>query len=146
EKAGLAYTVFEKAFVGFLNLKNQHKLQNGSTILTVADLGLSSKKKRLWIMDLQNKRVLLNTWVSHGQGSGGDMATRFSNRPNSHQSSLGFYLTGEVYYGKHGRSLRLDGLDKGFNSKARARAIVIHGADYVSQQTINGLNRLGRSF
>src|SRR5690606_11848276 len=91
------------------------------------------------------KQLLLNTWVSHGRGSGVEMATKFSNTSSSHQSSLGFYVTGEVYHGKHGRSLRLDGMDADFNSKARERAIVIHGASYVSAQAIKSLNRLGLS-
>ncbi len=90
--------------------------------------------------------LVLNTWVAHGQGSGDDMANRFSNNNESHQSSLGFYLTDDVYIGKHGKSLRLDGLDNGINSAARARGIVVHAADYVCQNTINQIGRLGRSF
>jgi hypothetical protein len=91
----------------------------------------------MWIIDILNKSLILNTWVAHGQGSGDDMANRFSNNNESHQSSLGFYLANEVYFGKHGRSLKLDGLDEGINSAARARGIVIHAADYVCQNTIN---------
>ncbi|WP_225872655.1 murein L,D-transpeptidase catalytic domain-containing protein [Pedobacter frigoris] len=83
--------------------------------------------------------------VAHGQRSGSDKASHFSNSNNSFQSSIGFYLTGEVYYGQHGRSLRLDGMDEGYNSIARKRSIVVHGADYVSQETINALGWLGRS-
>jgi len=145
EDTGLSFDVFENAFIGFLNLKNSHKVPRESSILSIADFNLSSKKKRLWIVDLQNESLLLNTWVSHGRGSGGEMATQFSNTTNSHQSSLGFYVTGEVYSGKHGRSLRLDGMDQGFNSNARSRAIVLHGASYVSSQAIKSLNRLGLS-
>jgi hypothetical protein len=83
--------------------------------------------------------------VAHGQRSGADKAVKFSNTNNSFQSSIGFYITGETYNGQHGRSLRLDGVDDGFNDNARKRAIVVHGADYVSQGTINALGRLGRS-
>ncbi len=144
-QAGLDKDVFRKAYAGFLNLKAAGKVAASSSVLSVADFTLSSKKKRLWIIDLKEQKLLLHTWVAHGRGSGGDMATQFSNVSNSHQSSLGFYVTGEVYNGKHGRSLRLDGMDKGYNHKARERAIVVHGAAYVSQQAIAGLGRLGRS-
>jgi len=145
ENAGLSFEVFEKAYIGFLNLQTSHKVSEQSSILSIADFNQSSKNKRLWIIDLKNESLLLNTWVSHGRGSGGDIATQFSNTNNSHQSSLGFYVTGEVYSGKHGRSLRLDGMDNGFNSNARSRAIVLHGASYVSPQAIKNLNRLGLS-
>ncbi len=145
EKHGLSFNVFEKAYTGFLNLQSSDKVRSDASVLSIADFSISSKKKRLWIVDLDKGELLMNTWVSHGRGSGGEMATRFSNTVNSHQSSLGFYLTGEVYYGKHGRSLRLDGMDQGFNSRARERAIVVHGASYVSSQAIKNLNRLGLS-
>lgn len=145
EAEGLRFDVFEKAYVGYLNLHGAGQAVSESSILSIADFNQSSKSKRLWIVDLKNPELLLNTWVSHGRGSGGEMATRFSNTNNSHQSSLGFYLTGEVYYGKHGRSLRLDGMDAGFNDNARQRAIVLHGATYVSQSAIRSLNRLGLS-
>jgi len=112
----------------------------------VVDFNKSSRSKRMWVIDLLNKKLLLNTWVAHGQGSGDDVATHFSDTNESHQSSLGFYVTDDIYFGKHGRSLRLDGMDAGFNSHARERAVVLHAADYVSQGTINTLGRLGRSF
>src|SRR5690606_27954899 len=145
EQLGLPFDVFEKAYIGFLNLKDSQKISEESSVLSIADFSQSSKKKRLWIVDLKDSSLLLNTWVSHGRGSGGDIPTKFSNINNSHQSSLGFYVTGEVYYGKHGRSLRLDGMDNGFNSNARQRAIVMHGASYVSPQAIKSLDRLGLS-
>lgn len=146
QESGLAFDVFEKAVTGYTNLKLAHKLPEGSTVLTVVDFTKSSREKRMWIIDLFNKHLLLNTWVAHGQGSGDEMATHFSDRNDSHQSSLGFYLTDNVYMGKHGRSLRLDGLDSGFNSNARMRDIVIHGANYVSQAAINRKGYVGRSF
>lgn len=142
---GLSFNVFEKAYTGYLNLQGSNKVRPDASILSIADFSISSKKKRLWIVDLDKGELLMNTWVSHGRGSGGEMATNFSNTVNSHQSSLGFYVTGEVYYGKHGRSMRLDGMDQGFNSRARERAIVVHGASYVSEQAIKNLNRLGLS-
>lgn len=145
EELGLPFDVFEQAFIGYLNLKDSQKISEESSVLSIADFSQSSKKKRLWIVDLKDNTLLLNTWVSHGRGSGGDIPTKFSNTNNSHQSSLGFYVTGEVYYGKHGRSLRLDGMDNGFNSNARQRAIVLHGATYVSPQAIKSLDRLGLS-
>jgi len=144
DSAGLSETVFEKALTGFYNFKYSGLLHSRS-ILTIADFDQESCKKRLYIIDLDKKELLLNTWVAHGQNSGGDKPAHFSNDANSNQSSLGFYLTGEIYYGKHGKSLKLDGMDQGFNDKARARAIVVHGADYVCQETINQLGRLGRS-
>lgn len=145
ESSGLSFDTFRKAYIGYINLKTLGKVPNSSSILSIADFDLSSKAKRLWILNLSTRELLFNTWVSHGRGSGSEMATAFSNITNSHQSSLGFYVTGEVYYGKHGRSLRLDGMDQGFNNNARSRAIVIHGADYVSENTIRNLNRLGLS-
>ena len=144
DSAGLSEAVFEKALTGFYNLKYSGLTQSNG-ILTIADFDQESCKKRLYIMDLENNKLLLNTWVAHGQNSGGDKPECFSNIPSSNQSSLGFYITGETYMGKHGRSLRLDGMDVGFNDQARARAIVLHGADYVSQKSIDQLGRLGRS-
>jgi hypothetical protein len=146
QQTGMDAAVLQKAVTGYLNLKLANKLSPNSNIITVIDFSKSSREKRMWIIDILNKSLILNTWVAHGQGSGDDMASRFSNNNESHQSSLGFYLANEVYFGKHGRSLKLDGLDEGINSAARARGIVIHAADYVCQNTINQIGRLGRSF
>ncbi len=144
KEAGLNFDVFEKALTGFYNLKKSNKLSNKS-ILTIADFDQFSTKKRLYIIDLNKKQLLLNTWVAHGQRSGNDEAINFSNQNDSFSSSLGFYITGEVYFGVHGRSLKLDGMDNGFNNNARMRSIVVHGAPYVSMGTISALGRLGRS-
>ena len=146
QKADLALPVFEKAITGFMNLKNQNALNQDKNIITIVDFTKSSTSKRMWIVDLQKKTLLLNTYVAHGQGSGADLATSFSNIAESHQSSIGFYITSETYFGKHGLSLKLDGLDKGINDLARDRAIVIHGAKYVSEDFIKKTGRLGRSF
>ncbi|TWI97690.1 L,D-transpeptidase-like protein [Mucilaginibacter frigoritolerans] len=146
QESGLEVEVFKKAITGYLNLRGKNKIPASSSILTVVDLAKSSHEKRMWIIDILNKTLVLNTWVAHGHGSGEDMATRFSDKMNSHKSSLGFYLTDDVYYGKNGRSLRLDGLDAGFNTNARARAIVVHGADYVGEGNIDEEGRLGRSY
>jgi hypothetical protein len=145
QQTGLALPVFEKAMTGFINLKNRNFLNNNKEILTVVDYTKPSTEKRMWIIDLANNSILLNTYVAHGQGSGDNIATKFSNVAESHQSSVGFFLTNETYSGKHGLSLKLDGLDKGINSKARDRAIVVHGASYVSENFINQHGRLGRS-
>jgi hypothetical protein len=115
-------------------------------ILTVIDFSLPSNKKRLWVIDLKNKKVLFNDLVAHGKNSGGIYARKFSNTQSTYMSSLGFYLTGNTYQGKHGLSLTLNGMDKNFNDNARDRAIVIHGANYVGDDFIRKYGRLGRSF
>lgn len=114
-------------------------------LLTVIDFSLPSTEKRLWVIHVEKREILLNTVVAHGRNTGELMATNFSNTPESFQSSLGFYKTAETYQGKHGYSLRLDGLEKGFNDQARARAIVIHGADYAREEFAKSTGRLGRS-
>lgn len=146
EETGMDSTVFRRALTGYLNLKETGKLSEGKQILTVVDFNKPSTEKRLWVIDLASHTVLFNTYVAHGQGSGDNMATSFSNRAESHQSSLGFYVTDETYQGKHGLSLRLNGLDRGFNTNAHERAVVIHGADYVSDNFIAKHGRLGRSY
>jgi len=146
QETGLDVSVFQKALTGYFNIKSTNKLAQNSNVITVVDFTKASSVKRMWIIDLLNDKLLLNTWVAHGQGSGNDMATNFSDTNESHQSSLGFYLADDIYFGKHGRSLRLDGLDEGFNTSARARGIVVHAAEYVSQATIAQMGRLGRSF
>jgi hypothetical protein len=134
---------FEMAMEGFLKLKKNGAIQKD--ILTLVDYSLSSNENRLWVIDLKNNIVLFQSLVSHGRNSGNEFAGKFSNKPESYKSSLGFYATGETYYGKHGYSLRLDGLEKGINSNARARAIVVHGANYVSEKFAEQNGRLGRS-
>ncbi len=144
KEVGLSEPTFEKALTGFYNLKKAGQLSKKS-ILTIVDFDQLSTQKRLYIIDLDKTEILLNTWVAHGQRSGNDEAINFSNQNDSYTSSLGFYVTGEVYKGMHGKSLKLDGMDNGFNNNARMRSIVVHGADYVSPGTINALGRLGRS-
>lgn len=114
-------------------------------LLTVIDYSLPSHERRLWVLDLVHARVLAHELVAHGRGTGDDQARRFSNRPGSLQSSLGTFVTGSVYHGKHGLALRLRGLDPGLNDRAEARAIVMHGAPYVSEAVAAKLGRLGRS-
>lgn len=114
--------------------------------LTVIDYSKPSTQKRLWVLDLTTREVLYEELVAHGQGSGGNLAAAFSNTPDSHQTSLGLFVTGEPYVGKNGYSLRLDGLDRGFNDRARERAIVMHGAPYVNADVARTQGRLGRSW
>jgi hypothetical protein len=114
--------------------------------LTIIDYSRPSTARRLWVFDLRSRARLFEELVSHGQGTGNDLATRFSNEPESHQSSLGLFVTAEAYVGKNGYSLRLDGLDRGFNDRARERAIVMHGAPYVSEAFAAAQGRLGRSW
>ena len=140
-----AYQVFRKGLVGFLNISRE-ELLNEKNILTLIDFSLPSSEKRLWVVDLDEKKVLFHELVAHGRNSGNLYAEEFSNVKNSNTSSLGFYLTGEKYHGKYGLSLRLDGMEKGFNDHARERAIVLHGADYVSEDFVKAQGRLGRSF
>lgn len=142
----ISFEAFDNAYRGYLNLLNAGKLNNNKPILTIADFSLSSTQKRLWLIDIRNMKVLMNEYVAHGQGSGNEFATSFSNTENSHQSSLGFYVTDDTYVGKHGTSLRLHGMDNGYNSAAYERSIVVHGADYVSPSFIAGQGRLGRSW
>jgi len=146
ENDTLPFDVFQKACRGYLNLKNAGKLSADRQILSICDFTRSSGDARLWIIDMAQGKVLYHTYVAHGQGSGEEFATAFSNRSNSHQSSLGFYVTGDTYEGEHGLSLRLHGMDNGFNSAAYDRGIVVHGAAYVCNSFIREHSRLGRSW
>ncbi|WP_372647551.1 murein L,D-transpeptidase catalytic domain family protein [Draconibacterium sp.] len=137
--------IFGKAMIGFEKLKSENRIGN-TDIITIIDLSLPSTKRRLWIIDLKQKKVVENSLVAHGKNSGQLNAKFFSNTIGSYQSSLGFYITGKTYYGKHGLSLYLNGVETAINDKAKERAIVIHGAPYVSQEFIDEYGRLGRSF
>ncbi|MEX0996124.1 MAG: murein L,D-transpeptidase catalytic domain family protein [Flavobacteriaceae bacterium] len=134
---------FTQALKGYEKLQEAEKIEK--SLLTVVDFSLSANEKRLWVIDLEQEEIVYQTYVAHGRNTGDEYAKSFSNVPESYQSSLGFYATAETYYGKHGYSLRLDGLENGINDKARERAIVIHGADYATENFINEHGRLGRS-
>lgn len=138
--------VFVAAYIGFRNLVAEGKVAEGNHLLSICDFSLSANIPRLWVLDLHRKKLLYNTLVAHGQGTGEEFATQFSNTENSHQSSLGFYITEGTYYGSNGYSLRMQGMDQGYNHNAYDRAIVIHGADYVSSEFIRSNKRLGRSW
>lgn len=135
------YKAFEQALLGFEQINPKVK-----DIITIIDFTLPSTQKRMFVLDLVNKKVLFHSIVSHGRNSGENYATSFSNRHGSYQSSLGFYLTDQTYMGSNGYSLILDGLEKGINDQARARAVVMHGADYCSENVIKSNGRLGRSY
>jgi hypothetical protein len=145
-KNKISFEAFSKAYKGYVNLKKAGKLSSGRNIISIADFSLASTAKRLWVIDLSKKKVLFNTHVAHGQGSGNTYATSFSNTDASHQSSLGFYVTRSTYCGKHGCSLRLEGMDRGFNDNAGSRAVVMHAANYCSPGYVKANNRLGRSW
>lgn len=143
EAMGLSKQTLQYAYKGYAQLAARGAVRNNT--LTVVDFSQSSRKKRMYIIDMEKEKVLLNTYVAHGKNSGLDYATRFSNRMSSLQSSLGFYVTENTYFGKHGLSLRLEGLERGYNDKAMERAIVVHGASYIGEHRKNsGYN--GRSF
>lgn len=141
---GLSEGAFFSAVAGLQQLVAEGKLQNDS-IVSIVDFSLPSTEKRLFVIDLNNKKILFNTLVSHGRNSGENNATSFSNRPNSFKSSLGFYITGQTYSGKHGLSLRLIGEERGINDNAERRGIVMHSADYVNDEWARGTGRIGRS-
>lgn len=143
---GLSNDAFRFALLGFERMKKEGKLLNQS-ILTIIDFSQSSTKKRMYVIDLYKKVLLFNTYVAHGKNTGEEYAQQFSNIPGTFQSSLGFYLTENMSIGsKVGLSLLLKGLEQGINDKAREREIIIHGADYATEDFIKKTGRLGRSY
>ncbi len=143
DDSDLDFKAFETALKGYLKLQEEEKIEEGS-FLTVIDMSVSANKNRFFLIDVKNEKIIHKSIVAHGRNSGGEFAKDFSNKVGSFKSSIGFYKTAETYSGKHGLSLRLDGLEFS-NSKARERAIVIHAADYVSTGFIKQNGRLGRS-
>ncbi|MDR0229452.1 MAG: murein L,D-transpeptidase catalytic domain family protein [Flavobacteriaceae bacterium] len=136
--------IFAKALKGYYKMQEEGIIKNEK--LTIVDFSVSSAKERLWVIDMATNEIILQSLVAHGKKTGEEYATKFSNRIDSHQSSLGFYVTGETYNGSNGFSMRLDGLEKGFNDNARTRAIVVHGADYASPRLVQSQGKLGRSY
>lgn len=141
---GLSDEAYDLAVQGYLKLKESRNIRKDE-LLTIIDFSLPSSQKRLFILDVEAGKVLFNTYVAHGRGSGKLVAESFSNVPESFQSSVGFYETAGTYNGKNGFSMKLKGLEKGINHKAEERAIVVHGAPYVSEQFIRQQGYLGRS-
>jgi hypothetical protein len=143
---GLSSEVFQLALKGYRKLETGGKLKN-SNILTIIDFSQSSKKKRLYVVDLRNKTLLFNTYVAHGKNTGDEYAKYFSNKSGSYKSSLGFYITKNHATGSSvGLSLIIDGVEKGFNDNALRREIIMHGAAYATEKFIRQTGRLGRSF
>lgn len=144
QSAGLDLKVFKMAMIGFHALKNEGKVGK-KNLITIIDFTKASTEKRFYTIDLDQRKLKFHSLVAHGRNTGENLAKSFSNQQHSNQSSLGFYLTGESYVGSKGYSLRLDGQEKNFNGNLRARAVVIHSADYVSEEWIRKNGRIGRS-
>lgn len=145
-ETGLTKDIFDLAIKGLKKLDSDGKLNNPN-IVTIVDYSQSSNKKRLYVIDLKNKKLLFNTFVAHGRNTGEEYAKSFSNDEGSYKSSLGFYITEHPIIGSHtGFSLQIDGVEKGFNDHAVQRAIIIHAAEYATENFIQKHGRLGRSY
>jgi L,D-transpeptidase catalytic domain len=145
EDSGLSRQAFQNAWVGYYKLRKKGLLKK-TNVLTICDFSQSSSNQRMYVIDVRNRRVLYRTYVAHGINSGEEYANSFSNKMESCKSSLGFYITSGTYSGVNGISLRIDGVDKGFNDNARKRAIVIHGANYVSMRVVHKYGMMGTTF
>ncbi|MCZ0921556.1 murein L,D-transpeptidase catalytic domain family protein [Vibrio diabolicus] len=135
------FKLFRDAYIAYQKTPDRKK-----SVLTIIDYSKPSTEKRFYVVDLDKKKLIYNTYVSHGVNSGKKTATQFSNVVNSRKTSLGTFLTDTTYYGSNGYSLRLDGLSSGLNDKARERYIVVHGADYANPSFIKKNGYLGRSW
>lgn len=144
DELGLSEEAYNYAITGFENLKRAGRIANDK-IISIADFSQPSSKKRLFVIDLSSFKLLFNTYVAHGQNTGQEYARAFSNNPDSHQSSLGFYITSGTYNGGNGYSMYLNGMEKGINNLAYDRSIVMHGAPYVSEGFIKMRGYIGRS-
>ena len=142
---GLTKAAFNYAYKGYTYLQDKRMLSRAS-VLTICDFSQSSRRKRFFVIDMNEQKVLINTYVAHGRKSGSEYANSFSNSPESHMSSLGFYKTETTYYGGNGLSLKIEGLERGFNDKADSRNIVVHGSDYVGGDFIKNNPFNGRSY
>lgn len=142
---GLSKEAFDYAWQGYSKLLSQNLIQK-EQYLTICDFSQPSSQKRLYIIDVENRLLINNTFVAHGKNSGSEYATRFSNKHESLQSSLGFYITHNTYIGKHGLSLRIRGMEPGINDNAMSRTIVIHGAEYVDPARAKAGVFMGRSW
>jgi hypothetical protein len=144
EKLGMNYDVFRYGMIGFYSLKQDGKVSDRN-LVSFIDFTKPSTEKRFYTVDLDSRTVKYHSLVSHGRNTGENIAQSFSNKQHSNQSSLGFYVTGETYVGSKGYSMRLDGVDGEYNSNMRDRAVVMHDAEYVSEEWIRKYGRLGRS-
>ncbi|HMH24349.1 MAG TPA: murein L,D-transpeptidase catalytic domain family protein [Puia sp.] len=145
KEMGLSRKALEYALKGYYYLLEHHRLAR-TNILSICDLSQSSRNKRLYVVDLEQKKVVINTYVAHGRNSGQEYARTFSNNPRSHKSSLGFYVTEGTYQGNNGISLKIHGQERGFNDRADGRNIVIHGSEYVGSDYLRMNSFTGRSF
>jgi L,D-transpeptidase catalytic domain len=145
EEMGLTKKAFQYALKGYNYLLEHHWLNNPN-ILSICDMSQSSRNKRLYVLDMEKKEVVVNTYVAHGRASGGEFARSFSNSPSSRKSSLGFYVTEDTYYGSNGLSLRIRGMERGFNDRAFGRGIVVHGSEYVGPDFLQMNKFCGRSY
>lgn len=141
---GLSKDAFYYAINGFEKMK-QEGIINNDSVLTIIDFDQPSYKKRMYVIDVRNYKILFHTLVAHGKNTGKELAESFSNVNKSNKSSLGFYITNVTYYGSKGYSLKLIGLEEGLNSNALRRAIVVHGAPYVNESYIDTQGYIGRS-
>jgi len=137
--------VIEEA-VGAMKCAQSRGVGADARRLAIIDYTLPSRKQRLWVVDLETQKLLFEEHVAHGQKSGHDIPTAFSDRNGSHQTSLGLFYTDTTYQGGNGYSLKLHGLSNGFNESAMRRLIVMHGAAYVDPHTAVSMGRLGRSW
>lgn len=145
EQAGLSRVAFDYAWKGYQYLLAKNRIGR-TDYLTICDFSKPSSAKRFYIIDVTKGTLVSHTYVAHGKNSGAEYANKFSNIPESLQSSLGFYITRQTYNGEHGLSLRIDGVEPGFNDKAMERSIVIHGAAYVDAARARAGVFMGRSF
>jgi L,D-transpeptidase catalytic domain len=145
DKKGLKQEAFQYAWKGYQYLLSKNLITR-KQVLSVCDFSQSSRNRRLYVIDVDDYKVLVNTYVAHGRNSGAEYANSFSNKDESHKSSLGFYVTRNTYYGEHGLSLKIDGIEKGFNDRAMNRNIVIHGSTYVGDKFVASNKFNGRSF
>ena len=144
EQSGLSEKAFEYAWRGYHNLLKKGLIRKKS-VLSIVDFSQSSCSKRLYVIDVRHKKLLYRTYVAHGQNSGAEYADSFSNEKDSYKSSLGFYITQKTYYGRNGLSLKIEGLDSGYNDLAGKRNIVLHGSSYVSLKYMNNNGAIGTS-
>ena len=144
EEQGLDEKAFEYAWRGYHNMLKKGLIHK-RTVLSICDFSQSCCSKRMYVIDVQHRKLLYRTYVAHGQNSGEEYATSFSNEENSFKSSLGFYLTDKIYYGRNGLSLRLNGIDSGYNDLAFKRKIVLHGSTYVGDKYIQDFGTTGTS-
>ncbi|MHA4810676.1 murein L,D-transpeptidase catalytic domain family protein [Flavitalea flava] len=145
EDAGLSKKAFQYAWTGYYKLQKKGLLHK-TGILSICDFSQSSSQERMYVIDVRNRKLLYRTFVAHGINSGEEFANSFSNQFESCKSSLGFYITSRTYYGSNGLSLKIEGVDKGFNDHASRRNIVIHGAPYVSLRILHKYGVMGTTF